>query len=64
METGWNFWQQIIRYLMAWGGTWFMAKGMPEDMVQAFVGGGVAVVGAVWWWLSFRNAKPDANAVV
>jgi len=61
MDMGWNFWQQIIRYMMAWVGTWLMAKGMPEMDVQAFVGGGVAVIGAVWWWFTFRNAKPDAE---
>ena len=53
----WDFWQQVVRYVMAWGGTYLAASGMPDNMVQAAVGGGVAIVGAVWWWISFRNAK-------
>lgn len=55
----WNFWQQVVRYVMAYVGTLLVGMGFPEDMVTAAVGGGVAAVGLAWWWFTFRNAKPE-----
>ena len=54
----WNFIQQVLRYVMAYVGTYLVAKGLPNDLVTAAGGGVVSLAGLLWWWVKFRNAAP------
>jgi hypothetical protein len=56
----WNVIQQVIRYFMAWGGTWYASTGAPEDLWQPLTGGAVALAGFVWWWFTARKAQISA----
>lgn len=56
----WSVIQQVIRYLMAYGGTWYAATGAPDDLWAPLTGGAVALGGLVWWWFTGRKAEMPA----
>ena len=51
----WEFWQQAVRYMMAWGGTWFVATA--ADLQQLFMGAIAVGAGFIWWmWKQIDDA--------
>ena len=53
----WDVIQQVIRYIMAYAGTWYASTGAPDDLWQPLTGGAIAFAGLVWWWFTARKAK-------
>jgi hypothetical protein len=56
----WSVVQQVIRYAMAYGGTYYAASGAPGDLWAPITGGAVALGGLVWWYFTGRKAEMPA----